>query len=356
MATADAKSEKWRDKLRKLHALMGSDNASESEAARRKILEMLAYNKKTWNDLPALLAAGGGEESLRDPDEPPDPPWSGDTTTEQNPFDLVCSILQEHLHLKHSPEFIALALWAMHTHVFDRFAHTPRLALLSPVRGCGKTAVLEVLEQLVMRPVRFDHTTAAAAYRIIDGKRPALLFDEFDNQELNKPGPLRAVLNSGHGRKGVKMIVEKGQERRFSTFAPAAFATIGALPLPLMHRSIVIRMERAPHSVRLKRFDSDDESQQAHFGDIYAAIFRWARQVKLDRDPAMPAKLHNRRADNWRVLLAIADACGRGDLARKAALEMSREHQDEDAAVELLRTCAACSMRAMPTGSPAPTS
>jgi hypothetical protein len=50
----------------------------------------------------------------------------------------------------------------------------------------------------------------------------------------------------------------------------------------------------------------------------------------------MPKELHNRRADNWRVLLALADACDRGDVAREAAISMSREHQDEDIVVELL--------------------
>jgi hypothetical protein len=50
----------------------------------------------------------------------------------------------------------------------------------------------------------------------------------------------------------------------------------------------------------------------------------------------MPKELHNRRADNWRVLLSIADSCERGEMAREAAIAMSREHQDEDPGVELL--------------------
>jgi hypothetical protein len=50
----------------------------------------------------------------------------------------------------------------------------------------------------------------------------------------------------------------------------------------------------------------------------------------------MPKELHNRRADNWRVLFAVADACQRGELARSAALALSRQHHDEDIPVELL--------------------
>ena len=47
----------------------------------------------------------------------------------------------------------------------------------------------------------------------------------------------------------------------------------------------------------------------------------------------MPAQLRDRSADNWRPLIAIADAFG----ADWAALSWSFQHQDEDAAVVLLR-------------------
>jgi Protein of unknown function (DUF3631) len=54
-------------------------------------------------------------------------------------------------------------------------------------------------------------------------------------------------------------------------------------------------------------------------------------------DPSMPPELRNRAADNWRVLIAIADAASRewGEAARAAAIELSWG-QDEDLPVELL--------------------
>jgi hypothetical protein len=56
-------------------------------------------------------------------------------------------------------------------------------------------------------------------------------------------------------------------------------------------------------------------------------------------DPAMPGQLRNRPADNWRPLIAIADAFGAAwaARAREAAIAFAGEHQDEDAAVVLLR-------------------
>jgi hypothetical protein len=48
--------------------------------------------------------------------------------------------------------------------------------------------------------------------------------------------------------------------------------------------------------------------------------------------------LRNRPADNWRPLIAIADACGDawGELAREAAVALSRQRPDEDPGITLL--------------------
>ena len=43
------KEEMLRDKLRKLHAMLGSDNDGERDTAMAKIKELLAKNKKSWN-------------------------------------------------------------------------------------------------------------------------------------------------------------------------------------------------------------------------------------------------------------------------------------------------------------------
>jgi uncharacterized protein with von Willebrand factor type A (vWA) domain len=103
-----------------------------------------------------------------------------------------------------------------------------------------------------------------------------------------------------------------------------------------MHRSIVIHMERAPRTVRLTRFDRKQAEQAAVFDAIYRVVYQWSRDCILDLDPPMPRELHNRRAENWRVLIAIADACGHGEMAREAAVALSEGHQDEDPIVELL--------------------
>lgn len=65
-------------------------------------------------------------------------------------------------------------------------------------------------------------------------------------------------------------------------------------------------------------------------------ICRWSRITALNRDPDVP--LRNRAADNWRSLIAIADACGGdwGARAREAATIMSRGLPEEEPSVLLL--------------------
>jgi Protein of unknown function (DUF3631) len=295
------------DKLRalagKLHALIRSDNLGERETARAKLMELLAKHKLSWNDLPELLNATNTDPantaSTDDGDKPAPPA-----------LDLIEEMLRRHLHLA-DHEYVALALWSAHTFFYSQFAVTPRLALLSPVRGCGKTTVIHLLLHLAFNARKFDHVTAAALFRTIDREHPCLLIDEADNQELPTTAALRSVLNSGHHRSG---SIGRANEHAFSTFAPVAIAAIGRLPLPLMHRSIVLRMERAPR-VNLRRFDPwTMPGQEAQCRAVYDQTFSWARQCtqgsRLNLNPTMPAELRNRQADNWRVLLAIADAAG----------------------------------------------
>jgi hypothetical protein len=136
-------------KIVQLHALIGSPNANEAEAARQKLTEVLAKHGLTWNDLPRILSA------IQAADERPrDRSSSGATSTtatdgvpEVNVLDLVLRLLEQHISIT-PEEHLAVALWILHAWLFDRFPITRRLALLSPVRGCGKTVLLCLIQLL----------------------------------------------------------------------------------------------------------------------------------------------------------------------------------------------------------------
>ena len=75
--------------------------------------------------------------------------------------------------------------------------------------------------------------------------------------------------------------------------------------------------------------------------DFQSRCIRWAED-HLEwlevAEPVIPAELHDRAADNWEPLLAIADTAG-GDWphrARKAAITLSSDETEETAGVMLL--------------------
>jgi Protein of unknown function (DUF3631) len=330
-----SKAEKLRDRFKALLALMGSSNVNEREVARLKIDELLAKNKRNWNDLTELMS-GGRAEGWQDDEPAVADPGISSGGVQVNPLDLIREVLRRHLYLDGEEQYVAITLWIAHTFVYSRVSFTPRLALVSPVRGCGKTTVLNIIKSLAFRTVKTDHVTPAVLFRRIDRDRPTLLIDEADNQDLPTNATLRTVLNSGHHRDGKIERYLDGRIQSFSTFAPIAIAAIGKLPMPLMHRSIVIKMERSPEM--LERFDPMGNADQDQLcAIVYRETLAWARQVKLNQDPAMPEGLRNRLADNWRILVSIGDACSAawGKLARDAGIALSNG-RDEDLGVLLL--------------------
>jgi hypothetical protein len=319
------------DELARRISGLGSRDTAERQSAHHWITELLARHRKSWNDLTDFLCVPSS------PSWADDRPQSNEKSNNHNPINLVHLVyvlLEEYVVLKQH-EYTAMALWILHSHVFDRFMVTPRLALLSAVRGCGKTVLLSVTEALVAKPEKTDAITSAAIYHLIDSDRPTLLVDEVDNLglALAANGKLRMVFNSGHRRGGAVIHMNQGQPQKYSTFSPLALAAIGTLPKPLLHRSIVIAMERHDGRRELRRFDGTDPGLDV----AYSKTLLWAKRVTLDPNPEMPEALRNRQADNWRPLIAIGDAYGWGAQAREAAVTFAKSYQDEDTEVLLLQ-------------------
>jgi hypothetical protein len=138
---------------------------------------------------------------------------------------------------------------------------------------------------------------------------------------------LRGILNSGHRRSGevIRTSGEDHEPRRFSTWAPVAIAAIGQIPGTLEDRSISVELRRRGAGEQVERWRLD----RAHLLEpLVRRCARWATDYITDlgdADPVVPAQLHDRAADNWRPLLAIADAVG-GEWparARAAAVALS---------------------------------
>jgi putative DNA primase/helicase len=81
-------------------------------------------------------------------------------------LDRVSMIIRRHVVMAdHSADTIAL--WVIHTYLLDCFGISPRLAITSPERGCGKTTLVDMLSHLVMRPLPVANATASAVFRVV---------------------------------------------------------------------------------------------------------------------------------------------------------------------------------------------
>ena len=115
----------------------------------------------------------------------------------------------------------AHTLWIAHTHFMDAWFSTPRLAVLSPEPGSGKSRVLEMTALLVPRPLLSAVSSSAFIMRRIGDQenRPTVLYDEIDaifGTKGKGNEDLRAILNAGY-RRGAPI----GQDRTCSWCASA---------------------------------------------------------------------------------------------------------------------------------------
>jgi putative DNA primase/helicase len=235
-------------------------------------------------------------------------PWAEKVSRAELLADTV-AMIQRYLVLPDGSAEI-LAVWAVHTHCYDCFAISPRLAVTSAEKGCGKTTLLDVLACLVARPLPTSNATVAAIFRVVEVGKPTILMDEADTF-LKDNDELRGILNTGHRRGGavLRCIGDEHEPRMFSTWAPAAVAAIGKISDTLEDRSVACRMRRRKPSERVENFRSDRVEQLTVLARKMA---RWAvdnEQTLRAADPDV-GELQNRVADNWRPLLAVADVAG----------------------------------------------
>jgi hypothetical protein len=258
-------------------------------------------------------------------------PW-GEPVNGVELLDSIVVLLKQYLVL---PEWAAevCALWVVHTYLADVADHTPYLLITSPVRECGKTTLLELLEQLAFRAESSGGITAAALYRLIDSNRPTMLLDELDTRLRGEGGEaLRGVLNTGFHRNGKVTICvgDNHDAKNFSTYGPKVLAGIGKVWDTVLSRSVPINMRRATKEERrrLKKIRGDRIWGQLR--PYRQKLLRYANDIReaisaTEVNP--PEQLSARQSDVWRPLLAIAAVAG-GHWPKTAADAAVGSHKD----------------------------
>ncbi len=258
-------------------------------------------------------------------------------------LDQVRAFLGRFVSFPSEAALTSVALWAAHAHLVLVGENSPRLALLSPEPGSGKTRVLDVLETLVPNPMSVLSASPAAVFRSIEVEHPTLLMDEVDaifRRKGSEDGAedLRALLNAGH-RQGAtipRCVGPRHDVARFAVYGAVALAGLGDLPDTLMSRSVIIRMRRRTPGEKVEPFRRRlNASTGEELRDQLAA---WAQSVAdqvRDVFPDMPDGIEDRPADVWEPLLAIADAAGGQwpDTSRAACVELAKVAENRDASL-----------------------
>lgn len=251
----------------------------------------------------------------------------------------------------------AVAAWIVHAWVLyceaddsPTFDSTPRLAVLSPVKQCGKTRLLDVLYHLVPEPAPSVAVSPASIYRLIDAEKPTILLDEADTiwnkRNADQNEDLRGLLNAGH-RRGMDVPRCDGPQhkiKRFRVFGPLVIAGIGDVPDTVLDRSIIIPMRRrAPGEVIAPfRYTPAKELTLSTRTALDAWATREHRHFETAR-PEMPQGITDRPADVWEPLIAIGDYAGSSwsERIRHACVTLNAERSDRDAnlGTRLLSAC-----------------
>jgi hypothetical protein len=239
-------------------------------------------------------------------------------------------------------------LWTAATHAQPAWEHAPRLAVVSPLKRCGKSRLLDVVAETCHGPLITVNATIAAVVRSIGEDPPTLLVDEADTifgtkRQAENNEDLRGLLNAGHQRNRpmLRWDVTTRTAEQLDTFAMALLAAIGDLPDTIMDRAVVVRMRRRAPGEQVDPYRTRRDAPPLN--ELRERLTGWAREHLRELHQATPEMpLEDRAADTWEPLIAVADQA-QGDWptrARGAAVTMTgaeaQHEEDTSAGVRLL--------------------
>ena len=215
-----------------------------------------------------------------------------------------------------SPEAAdAVVLWVAASHGVQAWHCAPRLDITSPVKRCGKSRLLDIIEATCHAPLITVNISPAALVRSISDDPPTLLLDEADTvfgpKAADNNEDLRGIINAGHSRNRpyIRWDMLARKPESCPTFAMAALAGIGSLPDTITDRAVVVKMRRRAPGEAVGRFrDRRDGKPLYELGERIAAWVRAHMDELRIAEPDMPVE--DRAADTWEPLFAIADLAG----------------------------------------------
>ena len=238
--------------------------------------------------------------------------------SKEHPLDRIDHFIRRFLILPNESDYTIVSLWIAHTYFTHKIKTTPRLAIISPEYGCGKSRVLEVLESLSFKGEKLDHHTRSYLMRTVDlireefSRSPTLLIDEIDSvfrKNSEEGEATRAFANTGYRATGFYGITEGDSKKtptKFRTFAPMALAGKGeVLPESVMTRAVIIRLQRRMGNEFIEDFLTDLVAFEAE--ELREELLGWSDYCAQDistLNPELPVRDRDREV--WLPLFIVA--------------------------------------------------
>lgn len=261
-----------------------------------------------------------------------------------------CITLMQKFVSMDKPQAIVASLWAASTWFVVSCDLVPYLLITSSVKRCGKTRLLEFLQQVVRFSKRSDDCTVASIFRITSMPgNPTLLMDEIDQFMVTRR-EFNAILNSGN-RRGATVTRSAAKNnggfsddvREYDCFGFKAFAGIKAdhISDTLSDRSIIIKLRRKTEQMkrlRIKNFSVEFDSIRQRF---YSLSLKYGKNVQEVIDAgtiAFPDSFNDRQIDMYEPLWAILEVMCEGRVLEqcKKACELCLSSPDPTSDLALL--------------------
>lgn len=253
--------------------------------------------------------------------------------------------------VKMSPhEVCAVSLWTLHTYTIREPGQaqicefSPILFISSPEKSCGKSTLVELLADLVPRPLMASNISEAAMFRIIESRRPTLFLDEIDTFFGNRK-EISGVLNSGCRQAG--RFIRMGGKNfdipiELRTWGAKCISGIGTIPDTVESRCLKVRLKRKLPSETVLRKNMVLSTEPTVFLDLRRKMARFTidfeEEIQAIELPFID-ELDDRTQDVWSGLFKIAKYIGEEAYteAIAAALGLSAvESAEKSESIELI--------------------
>jgi hypothetical protein len=216
--------------------------------------------------------------------------------------------LRRYVHVSPAQELV-IALWCLHTWVYDRLGRTTPYIEMTGVSGSGKTTIMEAMALLSRGSVILTTLRTLAMCRKIHETEGRVTFfvDEAERLSSSSFGDQRSMLASGYRRGGEHMVSVGKETQMFPVWCPKVFTSLRTLTPVIHNRCIPLWVERGTPAASLSNEWERAEATAAEVIEQYRNVMRAVpRVIAVD-----PLWLSNERdREIWTPLFSLAATLG----------------------------------------------